>query len=589
MYHYLTRAVKKRFIETLRYCFNANAQYESIVDHIREKYEFRERPQQGVVIQGASATPISLSSDNFLGTLESHVMLAHVDDFEGSFVEWVREDDRLLQTTVGFPTSPGVYYIQLEEVSSQDFQFYVDPLLSVMDETLITFVTGSETSAFLLNAPILGESLRIFTQGGYELISGTGLTLTASESLFIGGSDTHLALGLPEGQVSVSETSSNTGPFTFTSGVDDVFSLTINGKTATVTFTSGTALTTDEVITELRAAFDAANIGRSESPLTNDGGNLTIGGSKSLEFLDDTTSPANTVLGFTAGFVAPTVTGLLAQPTVPSGSTFRVVVDDTVVEVTLTEAKQQSVTDIAAEISAGTSATSLVVTTQDAGDFSVDETTGEVTFLHEFEPNTTLYADYRYAQPSLGPFSIGNGNCSNNDAIPGVVLAFGNSLKDGDVVALVITEGYEEVADVYGGKVDISLEIDIIARDAMSRSEIADLITMYLFQWRRERLAEEGLAIESVSMGGESEEPYNEVGDNYYYLANVSVSLKADWELYIEKPLLIRRVTLSSFEQEARVASGAVQGETADQLEVRLLSTLPNLLLNSPVGFERIR
>lgn len=592
MYYQFTRAVKKRMMEVLRYSFNAHEQHKDVVGFIREKYEFRERPQKGIVIQGSSISPLSLSADNFMGTLHSHLMYARVGDHEGSFIEWVREDDRLLEESLGFPSAPGVYYLQIESTGvnptngCEEFQFYVDPLLTVEGEPLITFATGDEPSALLLNAPMLGRSLRLFNAAGYELLAGTALTLTADESLYIGGSPTHRNLGFPTGQVPTSALAPNSGDYTFQVGVDDEFVLRINGKTATVVFTAGT-LTVEQVVDELRAAMDLANIGRSEAPLTVEGGALRIGASASLEFVDDITSPANAVFGFTEGFVPVMITGVMVQPTMPLNATFRVVVDGVEVETELTPYPQRAVIDIAAEITAGTAATSLLVGTVDAGDFAINETTGEVTFLHSFDPGEEVFADYRYPDASRGPFPLADGNCANAEAIPGAILAFGQSLKDGDIGAVVVTAEREVVADVYGGKADVSLDIDIIARDAMTRSEMADLVTLFFFQWWRERLAEEGLAIEQVSMGGESEEPYDEVGDDYYYLANLSLSMKADWELYIERPLIIRRVSPSSYGQEARWADDQDLDQRPDG--VVALAELPNTVLRAAGDFERIR
>jgi hypothetical protein len=199
-----------------------------------------------------------------------------------------------------------------------------------------------------------------------------------------------------------------------------------------------------------------------------------------------------------------------------------------------------------------------------------------------------ISADYLYPEATRGPFFIGDGDFSNVDAIPGAVLAFGSSLKDGDVGAVVVTATREDVADVYGGKADVSLDFDIIARDAMSRSEVADLVVLYLFQRRRERLAEEGMALESVSMGGESEEPYDEVGDDYYYLANISIQLKADWEIHIERPLILRRVTPFTFEQDAQVASGQLSGRP-DGFNVVTLEDLQGAVLIAGGDIERVR
>ena len=560
-------------METLRFCFDANPQHRDVVDHIREKYSFDERPQKGIVIQGASASPQSLSSDNYIGSLYSYLMLAKVDDYRGTALEWVREDDTAIRANGNvFPSEPGVYYVQVEEVELagevNEFQFYVDPLLTIRQEPIIQFQTGTEQNAILTHAPVLENSVRLYEYPNQPLFTGTAITLTADESLELGGSGTHVALGLPTGQIPVTVTGSNTQPFTVTSGTDDVLSFELNGTAVSVTFTAGTGILADDLALEIEAAIIAAGVDGLTYSVGVSSGAVSIDADVSLSFDADLTSTANPLLGFTEGFVPVSVTGLMVEPTVPSSATFKAVVDGVDREIALLEGNQ-AVTEIANQILTGFSTTSLGVSTGDAGDYSFDPQTGEITWLRTFVPGTQVLADYRYPVATRGPYPIGVGEVANNEAIPGAVLAFGKELEDQDVMAVVVEGTRSEVADAYGGKFNVSLDIDIIARDSMTRSEMADLIVMYLWQWRRERLAEEGIIIEDASFGGESEEPYDETGDDYYYMGNVSLTLLTDWEILIARPLYIIRVTPYSFDQDAQVAAAQ-----------------DGILLDSPDGFE---
>jgi hypothetical protein len=590
MYHNFTRSIKKRFIETLRDCFNADPQYASIVENIQEKYEFKERPQQGIVLQSASVAPMSLSTNNFLGTLHSRVMMAQVDTFPGAFLEWVREDDVALQGAQEFPTAPGVYYLQIEELPAvqgcPQFQFMVDPLLRVNDEPLITFNTGSEPSAMLMQAPVLAGTLRLITDYGYELLQGEALQITAQQSLTLGGIGEHLSLGLPTGNIPVVHQVSAPESYIFATGVDDVWAFNVNSKLITVTFPAGT-YTAQEVLDIVRTAADVAMVGRLELKMRVENGFLVLEASESLEFLDILTSPANDVLGVVSGYVPVSVVGVLFEPTVPVGSAFQVEVDGQSFRIELRAQEQTSREAIRLQLDDILSPLGVITTLEAAGDYELDAISGLVTFLHDFDVYTQITASYRYPEPSLGPFPIGGGGCANSSALPGVVLAFGNGLKDGDACAVVVTAELEEVAELYGGKAEASLDFDVIARDAMSRSEVVDKMTMYLFQWHRERLADEGLAIENVSMGGEAEEPYDDVADDYYYLANLSISLKADWEISIARPLYIERVTQVSYGLEAEIASDLSNQAKADLLTIEARS--PSMLLKAGLDFERIR
>jgi len=574
-------------METLRFCFDANPRHRDVVKHIREKYEFSERPQKGIVVQSASATPRSLSADNYMGTLYSHVMLAQVDSHRGASIEWVREDDRAIRDNGGaFPTEPGVYYIQIEDITPQgdvpEFQFWVDPLLTEYDEPVITFDTGTETNAILAHAPVLEDSVNLYHYPDALLFEGTALTFRAAQSLYIGGSETDLLLGHEEGYVSVS-TQTQSGPFTIQS-TTNTLELEINGTPITVTLPTGNLLA-DEVMDEIVAEAMSESIDGTTYSVSVSSNAVTIEADQSLQV---GTGSANTPLGLSSGYVAPEVTGLMVQPHVPADATFQAVVDGTTHQFTLLSGNRE-VDSIALEIEQAFSATSLTVDTAPGGDYSLDPATGEITFLHDFEPGTKITADYKYPDDSQGPFPIGGGEVSNSEAIPGVVIAFGTHLEDGDVMAIVVEEERSDVSDVYGGKFDMSLDFDIIARDSMTRSEMVDLIIMYLWQWRRERLAEEGIIIESVSMGGESEEPYDDTGDDYYYLSSISLSLMTDWEIHIAKPLHIRRITPTTYDYDARMAERSYMEERPDLFLTSEMDLSQVYLVDGKGGIERIR
>jgi len=82
----------------------------------------------------------------------------------------------------------------------------------------------------------------------------------------------------------------------------------------------------------------------------------------------------------------------------------------------------------------------------------------------------------------------------------------------------------------------------VLARDAVQIEEIADLVTMYLWAEKRPVLGWEGIEIIDVSMGGESEEPIDETGQEFQYATSMSVQLQADWEIHIPLALTISNV-----------------------------------------------
>ncbi len=372
MYYRMTEQVKRRMIQTLRDFWSVQPQYRDIVDHIQGKYSFRERPQYAIILKTSSANQVQLSADNFVGTVQSHVMLARVGDYPGLSAEWVREDQLAIQRNGGtFPTPPGVYYIEVEEAPApippysreQSFQFYVDPLLDVNDETLAKV---DDLTYRTLN-PVLAGSMRLYEMpGAVQLVEGVNYTLDAA--------------------------------------------------TGTVT---------------------------------------------------------------------------LARPLSRTGS---------------------------------------------------------------------LSADYRYPGTTTGPHPVVQMQ-ANHTALPGVVIAFGRRVQAGDRFAVVVTARREATALEYGGRWDISLDFDVIARDVYAQQEIVDLTVMYLWGVARSRLTSEGIEISSVGMGGESEEAYDENADDYYYNASISVQVQADWSIHVPLEATVRRALPQT---DAQILATA--GMTDDEL-----------------------
>lgn len=143
MFANLTESIKRRFILELREYWSTEPQYkDSLVPNIQGRYSFEERPQQAIIMKGASASPNSFSADHYMGTVVSYCHLAKVYGKNGTSIEWIKEDSVAIQNNMGnFPSLPGIYYIEFleEEVvwrgePRNKLVFYVDPLLDSIDE-----------------------------------------------------------------------------------------------------------------------------------------------------------------------------------------------------------------------------------------------------------------------------------------------------------------------------------------------------------------------------------------------------------------------------------------------------------------------
>lgn len=192
--------------------------------------------------------------------------------------------------------------------------------------------------------------------------------------------------------------------------------------------------------------------------------------------------------------------------------------------------------------------------------YTESPTTGEIKLTTPLPPGTYLSVDYRYQAPSTGPWRIKE-NFAHREAIPGAVLAFGRRIEDGDVLVVVVHSRRQPTALEYGGRWEISLDFDVVARDPYSQQEIVDNTVLYLWGIARNRLSTEGIEIMNVSMGGETEEVYDENADDYYYNASFTIQTMTDWSIHVPLSATIRRVSPQTVEQIEQTA-----GMTDDQL-----------------------
>jgi hypothetical protein len=153
-----------------------------------------------------------------------------------------------------------------------------------------------------------------------------------------------------------------------------------------------------------------------------------------------------------------------------------------------------------------------------------------------------LSATYRYAGTTTGPWEA-KPYMGYNKAIPGVVMVFGHRGVKGDRFAVLVNPTREDAYLEYGGKWDLTVDIDIIARDPYAQRELADMSAMFLWAQLRNNIIDQGLDITDVSMGGEVEEVFDENADDYFYNSSISMTLQTDWFSFI--PLAPRILTVA--------------------------------------------
>jgi len=349
LYYNLVQSLKRRLILELKDSFSNHPVYRKIVPFIQNRFSFEERPQFGIVIKGSSANKVALAADNFMGTIQSHVMLAYVG--QPSFpLEWVREDLRSIAIHKGMPTPPGVYLMEIltaPTTPGEQGDFVIDPLYTVVDEPVLVFTGGTLQEAQLQHVP-LKNTLRMWADSNFPLKEGV--------------------------------------------------------------------------------------------------------------------------------------------------------------------------------------------------DYTVDYTSGALQMILPFPSGSTLSAQYRWAGESIGPVKY-SWNTADFTTLPGVVLAFGKRAEAGHKVAVVVYTDRVDTAQAFGGKFEVSFDLDVIARDPIQMEELSDLLMMYLLAQKKPVLELEGIEILDVSMSGEAEEIADETGEEFFFQASLSIQMRADWEIHVPLPLTISKVT----------------------------------------------
>jgi len=188
VYYYLISSLKRRLVLELQDSFSKHPVYEKAVPYIQNKYAFDERPQFGIVVKGASGNKVQLSAENFVGVVQSHVMLAFLDT-PSYLLEWVREDlNTIKENGDQVPVQAGVYYIECLTAPTNQGEagtFVIDPLLTVTDEPLLKVISGVERTAHLQNEPVSG-TLRLWENRRTPLLEGRDYTVDGQEVTILG-------------------------------------------------------------------------------------------------------------------------------------------------------------------------------------------------------------------------------------------------------------------------------------------------------------------------------------------------------------------------------------------------------------------
>ena len=160
-------------------------------------------------------------------------------------------------------------------------------------------------------------------------------------------------------------------------------------------------------------------------------------------------------------------------------------------------------------------------------------------------------------------------------------MAFGRRAYAGDIMAVVIGDRREAVAKEFGGRWEMSVDFDVMARDVYAQGEITDRTLMFLYTTARDRLSTEGIEITTASMGGEAEEIFDENGDDYFYTASLSLQVMTDWAIHVPIGRTLTRVEPNTVSESEMVAG------LSDEQLVEMGS--PNGIQYTAVSYTHLR
>lgn len=166
-------------------------------------------------------------------------------------------------------------------------------------------------------------------------------------------------------------------------------------------------------------------------------------------------------------------------------------------------------------------------------DYTIDDSSGLITFLNPLPVDTTLYADYRWIGTTMGPFDVPKDFHYKNEDLPGVVLSFSNQIKQGDKMVVIAYDRRETAAKMYSGHFRMHFDIDVFTRDPEQLADLTDHVVQEIWSNRRLDLMREGLTIEEFDPTGESEDVYDENTGDLYYKNSLALEMMTEWKKFV--------------------------------------------------------
>lgn len=222
-------------------------------------------------------------------------------------------------------------------------------------------------------------------------------------------------------------------------------------------------------------------------------------------------------------------------------------------------------------------------------DYSINYTTGLVTFLLPLPTGLILVADYRWLPDSSyinGPFHFDTYQ-ENHEVIPGIVMALGRRATRGDRQAIIVSEHRAPQAKIYGGHWTMSLEFKIIAKDPLQMAEMGDQVVNWLWGIRKNVLEYEGITLNSVEPSGETEEVHIETTGDQYFETSIAINVQTEWQEFRPYLFDIREI-IPDMKVFPGIQDYSVSGD-GSQVEFSKLKSDNRPVIKYPIiGYEKV-
>jgi hypothetical protein len=208
--------------------------------------------------------------------------------------------------------------------------------------------------------------------------------------------------------------------------------------------------------------------------------------------------------------------------------------------------------------------------------YVIDYDSGRIIFNDDTNDYGNVSCDYQVIGAELGPFVI-EPYSLNNDAVPGVIIAFGDGIKVNDEQVVFVEKEEKPTAKVFGGRWNMTISLIAVSLDSDQQERLSDYaVSMFWAEWQ-DKLVNEGILIHDFTLS-EAEEEEMDLPSEYNYTGGIDFNVDTDWELHVPLISELRRINPyygnESFKQTQSDLKEALYEK--EQFDIRMVNAKNN-------------